>query len=298
MHWNIVLAVPLALLSFISSTLAQGSIGGSQALCSASQAWVQMGCYDDDRNGRHVGFNWQLQSGTSDAKYYPGFTGSGNMTVEICLLACRGHGFRYVVLTLPETRWSANPIQIRCALLWSRMLLCSYVSQHDPIFKKQRADTESNRFPYYVTSSSASTTDGPGTPAGPNPPLTTAASQCQSACSGNSSEYCGGGGAATVYQDPSFTYTSDPNAANPYNYKYLGCYNNVSPGPMFATINTVNTTNCEQYCGALGYPFIQRAAIDSATTSSTCGCGTEIQAGFQISESSCSYYCNGSLTAR
>ncbi|KAG6995486.1 glutathione-specific gamma-glutamylcyclotransferase [Physcia stellaris] len=62
----------LAALGLATIATAQGSAGGSQASCSA-QPWTSLGCYDDNDNGRHAGFTWQLQNSTTDPKYYPGF---------------------------------------------------------------------------------------------------------------------------------------------------------------------------------------------------------------------------------
>ena len=252
-------SVGLALLCFAARAFGQGSAGGSQASCSAAQSWVYQGCYDDTNNGRHVGFNWQLSSSTNSEKYYPGYTGS--VTVDICLLACRGHGFKYA------------------ALYYGTECYCAA------------------EFPSPNPPASGSTSGGVGTASGNNPGTQTSASQCGSTCAGNSSETCGGGGAASLYFDPSFTNnTGSAGAAS--NYNYLGCYNNVNPGPMYISIETTDTVSCVQYCAALGYPYSSRSGTDSQTTTTTCGCGTEIQSGLQIAESNCAFYCNGSSTAQ
>ena len=246
----------LAALCFASTALAQGSVGGDESVCSASQAFVYKGCYSDSANGRHVGFSWQLSSSTSDAKYFPGFTGT--MNVEICLAACRGHGFK----------WAALYYGTEC-----------YCAPEFPL-----------------ATNPSSTTSGPGTPAGTAPGTPTTQSQCGSVCNGNANETCGGGGAASVYFDPSFTNNTAA-ASDPGQYKYLGCFNNVNPGPMYMSIATTSTVSCVTYCGLLGYPFSARSGIDSNTGSTTCGCGSEIQSGLQIAESNCFNYCNGSATA-
>ena len=245
----------LLALSFIPNVIAQGDIGGSQASCAGSQDnWQQLGCYDTGNSGRHANFNWMLQSSTSDPKYYPGFTGSSNMSVDICLEACRGHGFKYA------------------AIFYGIECYCN------PIFPALNAPSSNNA------------SSGPGSPTGSNPTLAVAQSNCQSTCSGNSSEYCGGGDAAEVYMDPSFPTSTTVDAAT--NYKYLGCYNNINPGPMYTTIATPDTPTCVKYCGQLGYPYAQRSG-NNANTGSTCGCGTEIQAGYQIAESDCNMNCDG-----
>ncbi len=152
-------------------------------------------------------------------------------------------------------------------------------------------------FPSPNPPSSGSTSGGVGTPSGNNPGTPTTASQCNSACAGNSAEICGGGSAASLYFDPSFT-NDTASAGAVSNYNYLGCFNNVNPGPMYISIQTTSTAACVQYCAALGYPYSARSGLDSQTTSTTCGCGSEVQSGLQIAESSCANYCNGSATAQ
>ena len=248
-----------ALLCFAAQAFAQGSSGGSQASCTAAQAWISQGCYDDTQNGAHAGFSWQLSSSPSSEKYYPGFTGS--VTVEICQTACRGHGFPYSLL------YGGNSC------------FCG-------------AD-----FPSPSPPSSGSTSGGPGAPSGSNPGTQTSASQCTAPCVGNTSETCGGNSASSLYHDPSFTTnpTADGVASK---YAYLGCFNNVNPGPMYISIATTDTISCVQYCAALGYPYAARSGFDSQTNMNTCGCGTEIQSGLQIAETNCAYYCNGTATAQ
>lgn len=229
---------------------------------------------DTTNNGRHAGFPWQLSSSTSDAKYYPGFTGP--MSIETCQTACRGHGFK----------WAATFYGTEC-----------YCAPEFPL-----------------ATNPSSTTSGPGTPAGNNPGTPTSSSQCQSTCNGNSSEFCGGGDAASVYFDPSFS-NNTATASDPGQYKYMwvtaehillastadsgfsGCFSNINPGPMYQTIQTTSTAACAQYCGLLGYPFAGRSGVDSNTGATTCGCGSEVQAGLQIDESNCFNYCNGTSGA-
>ena len=262
MHWNSVLA---AVLGLVANVCAQGSLGGSQASCSTTtQAWNYLGCYSNTENGRHLGFNWQLSATAGSAQSYPGFTGSTNMTVEICLEACRGHGFRYAALyTTSECYCSAG-------------------------------------FPAFQTVSS--TSQGPGSYLGTQPGAATQDSTTNnstintchvqgSPCTGNANEYCGSTVASDLYEDPSFTTASTAGA--PSNYGYFGCYSNISPGPLYLSVETTSSVACQTYCGELGYAFMARSYIDSATTQNTCLCGTEIQAGLELPESSCSYYCNG-----
>ena len=54
---------------------AQASLGGSQASCDPlSAAFVYLGCFGDEQNGPHVGFEYQTAPGGSgDPRSYPGF---------------------------------------------------------------------------------------------------------------------------------------------------------------------------------------------------------------------------------
>ena len=245
-------------LFFAATTFAQGSAGGEQSSCSASQAWVSKGCFDTTNNGLHAGFDWQLSSSTSDANYYPGFTGSSSMTTETCLQACRGHGFK----------WAATFSGSDC-----------YCAPQFPL-----------------ATNPSSTNSGPGTPLGSSPGTPASSTACTSSCMGNSSEYCGGGDAANIYFDPSFS-NDTAKASDPNQYSYVGCFSDVSPGPLYMTIETTSTADCTQYCGKVGYSFAGRSGIDSQSGTATCGCGSEIQAGYQIDESNCSNYCNGTAGA-
>lgn len=235
--------------------LAQGSYGGDQTpFCSADQAWVYKGCYDDDGNGRHANFNWQLSSSSNSERFYPGF--NGPVTVDICLQACRGHGFRYA------------------ALYYGTECYCASI---------------------FPNPNPPSTSNGQGTLAGTQPGTAVSGSVCSSGCNGDSSQTCGAGSAASVYQDNTFTNNTAVRSAS--NYRYLGCFNNVNPGPMYTSIRTTSTISCQSYCGSLGYPYSARSGIDSDTGATSCGCGTEIQSGLQIDESNCNTNCDGSTGA-
>jgi len=250
MYWS----TAFAALWFASTALAQGSAGGDQSSCSASQAWLYKGCYNDTDNARTAGFSWQLQSSTNDPKCYPGFTGSNNMTTEICLQACRGHGFK----------WAATWAGVEC-----------YCGSEFPMAQNP-----------------SSTTSGPSPPPGAAPGTPTDNAACNTPCTGNSSETCGSGSTAQLYFDPSFSNNTQT-ASDPNQYKYLGCFDYAPPGPMYMTIQTTSTASCVTYCGLLGYPFSARGGPDTDTGGNTCGCGSEIQAGLQLDESRCGTYCNG-----
>lgn len=245
------------LLSLGSTALAQGSIGGDQSSCASTPPWKYRGCYNDDPNvsaTRHAGFNWQFLNNPNSQYYYPGY--SGLMNVTFCQKACRGHGFRF------------------SALYTGSECYCASV------------------FPNPAPPTSGNSSSGPG----PLPPTTNAPVAdlfCTALrCPGDASQYCGGVISAAVYEDPSFS--NDTSLQSPANYLYLGCYQYASPGAMYAVIKTPSTISCETYCGQLGYPYSARTGIDSDTGSTTCGCGTEIQAGLQLTdETKCRYGCNG-----
>lgn len=261
MRWA---SINAAVLGLVGSVCAQGSLGGSQASCSAAQAWVYQGCYSDTQNGRHGGFNWQLSVTAGAAKSYPGFTSASQMTVDLCLQACRGHAFKWALL------YNTN----EC-----------YCSSGFPVYQSV-SNTSAGPGAYSGTQ--------PGTPTQDSTSSNSTINTCHvaaSPCAGNPAQFCGSSSAGDLYVDPSYHYTSSQ--AVPSNYLYFGCYNNVSPGPFYVSIQTTNTVACQTYCGQLGYPFAARSAIDSQTTTSSCQCGTEIQAGFEQAESACSYYCNG-----
>lgn len=246
----------LFLLRFISISIAQGSYGGSQSSCTDLQAWVSKGCYSDDDNGRHVNFNWLLSSNPQSQNYYPGF--SGSMTVDICLKACRGHGFRYAALYYGTECWCASV------------------------------------FPNPDPPSNGITSGGSGSPKGNNPGVATSGSNCNSKCNGDltQTQFCGSGSASNVYEDPSYTYSAASQSAS--KYLYLGCFSNINPGVAYQTLRTTDTASCQDYCSKLGYPFSSRSGPDSDTGSYNCGCGTEVQTGLQLDESRCSFNCDSS----
>ena len=243
------------LLSLGSSALAQGSVGGVQSSCANAGPWIYRGCFGDGfgRSELHAAFNWQLSSMMTSTNYYPGYAGA--ITVTFCQQACRGHGFRFAALYTGSVCYCAT------------------------------------RFPNPFPPSSGSTTSGPGAlPANTNANAAVDDGFCKlSKCLGNIAQSCGGPTYAAVYEDPSFS--SDTSLQSATYYSYLGCYQVVSPGNMFAVIKTPSTISCETYCGQLGYPFIARTGINT-DTGTTCGCGTEIQAGYQLEDSQCQYPCN------
>lgn len=254
MYFHSVLA---AVVGFAASVAAQGSYGGDQSSCSASQNWNYKGCYPVGANSAHAGMQWQLSSSTTNERYYPGFTGSGSLTVDQCTTACRGHNFRYSGLWYGTDCWCAAT------------------------------------FPVLQSSTTGSSTGGPGPALGSAPGTT--GTGCNSACGGNILQQCGGGSATSVYEDPSYTF---PVSAIVWqNYQYLGCFSNINPGPSFTVTRTNGSISCSTYCGQLGYAYMSRGGFDS-NTGTTCGCGSEVQSGLQVAESMCGYYCNGTSGAK
>lgn len=242
------------LLRLAATVLAQGSLGGDQSSCSPSQGWVDKGCYDDTQNGRHAGFTWQLSNIIGNERYFPGFTGL--MTVDICVQACRGHGFRYAAIYVGK--------ECFCAAT----------------------------FPNPGPPASGTTTAGKGALQGTKPG--SSGGVCSTACNGNIMQICGGPSAASLYEDPSFTNSTSVQVAS--NYGYVGCFSYLNPGPMYAVIRTVSTLSCLEYCGLLGYPFASRSGPDGNTGATTCGCGTEIQYGLQVADYRCATVCDGIST--
>ncbi|KAI9790461.1 MAG: hypothetical protein M1816_005125 [Peltula sp. TS41687] len=84
----------LGALALASVASAQGSLGGPQSSCSASQAFQYLGCYGNVPNGDHAGFSYEVSPYSDNPRFYPGFS-YDLLTVEMCLTACRGHGFKY-----------------------------------------------------------------------------------------------------------------------------------------------------------------------------------------------------------
>lgn len=251
----------LPALIWATVVFAQGNLGGDQSACSANP-WVYKGCYTDSNSGRHGNINWQLNTNPTNEKGYPGFTSSSQMTPTLCRTACRGHGFKFAALFYGS--------ECYCAASW----------------------------PVPSNPTDGSTANGIGS-LGQNAdvPSTNPNGDCSGTCQGDSSKVCGGGGAISLYFDSSIQNDTSPLSSAPSvgaasNFLYFGCYRNVNPGPAYISIKTPNTISCLTYCGRLGYAFAVRSGIDS-NTGTTCGCGSEIQAGLQIPESTCSNFCNG-----
>ena len=246
----------LAVLGFATNAVSQGSAGGAQTSCASPG---QDFVYSGCYNTGQNGRHAGFPwqlSSSSNDAKY--YPGfTGQMTVSTCHKACRGHGFKWA------------------ALFYGSECYCSVA------------------FP--LPTNPQSITAGPGAPQGGAPNTTTTQINCNSVCNGDPFHTCGGGDAAAVYYDPSFpSDTSAIRGAN--NYGYVGCYNNVAPGPSYITLQTTSTQACQAYCGLIGYAFSHRSGIDS-NTGTTCGCGSEIQSGLQIPESNCNFKCDGGSAA-
>lgn len=249
----------LSISCFSVGALAQGSAGGSQASCSASTPFTSLGCYNGTTTGVAAGFTWMLVSTNTSYRYYPGYV-AGSMTIDFCLTACRGHGMRYAALSFGSSCYCAPNL------------------------------------PNYGASSTGVSTGGPG-PA-PAAYFDEPTTPCETPCTGNRTQYCGGSHGASVYQDTSFSGITEARSAS--NYNYVGCFSRIPPGTteaMYRTIKTVSSTSCATYCGQLGYTYFSRSGPDSLTANNTCGCGSEIQKGYQLAESACDINCDGSVGA-
>jgi hypothetical protein len=183
------------LLGLAAVVRGQGSIGGSQASCSSAQAWVYQGCYGDIANGAHVGFTWQLTPAPGDPQSYPTYqTPNGqprnyNMTVDICLQACRGHGFQWAALHGTQDCFCAT------------------------------------QFPDPGPGDTAPIGDSPGTATSDSSTNNATAPntchvnpQSQNGCHGNLNQWCGSGAASDLYKDPSYSSASGAGAASNYVY--------------------------------------------------------------------------------
>lgn len=158
-------------------------------------------------------------------------------------------------------------------LLWQGMFLRCYLSNPGP-------------------PASGTTTTGIGAFEGTKPG--SPGGVCSLACNGNIMQICGGHSAASLFEDPSFANSTTVQAAS--NYRYVGCFSYLNPGPTYAVIRTVSTQSCLAYCGLLNYPFASRSGPDGNTGATTCGCGTEIQSGLQVADYRCATACDGVST--
>ncbi|KAF2230711.1 hypothetical protein EV356DRAFT_519470 [Viridothelium virens] len=148
-----------------ASVNAQGNLATAQPKC-ASFPQVYSGCYSTSPFA-HSGFTWDLSVNTPP-RNWPGYTSTTNITVDLCLTACRGHGFRWSSL-------DGDP---------STGQVC-YCSLYAP--------------------TSAPTVDSSNNTTANTCHLTP---RISNGCAGNRNEYCGSANGADVYEDPSFSNTS------------------------------------------------------------------------------------------
>ncbi|KAL5436596.1 hypothetical protein PMIN06_010796 [Paraphaeosphaeria minitans] len=133
----------------------------------------------------------------------------------------------------------------------------------------------------------------------------TSQSECNTACAGNASEFCGAGNRLSVYSNSTANLTvyavpTTQTTRLPSNWKYAGCLRDDSPGgvralPYQLTPNNNNTANnCISQCSAFGY------AYGGMEYGNECYCGDlgDIQTANVDSapESDCSFTCSGNPT--
>lgn len=89
----------LAALALTALVQCQGSLGDSQYTCRNTE-WKYNGCYNTAalHNGA---YDWRLSTSIVSHSY-PGYLHVKDMTLDLCLTACRGHGFRFASLSNEE----------------------------------------------------------------------------------------------------------------------------------------------------------------------------------------------------
>ncbi|KAK5296620.1 hypothetical protein LTR16_000533 [Cryomyces antarcticus] len=232
---------------------AQGSLGNAQTSCNSSQSWIYEGCYAETIP--HGGYSWQLLP-NSVPYGYPGYTNSLNMTLDLCLTGCRGHGFKYILL-------DGDPVA-------GQSCWCSTgtVAANDTLTADSVASNNQSLSTCHISPASSN------------------------GCTGNRNEWCGSTTGSDLWLDPSFSNTST--ASNAANYAYVGCYHNNNPGISYITATTPTSAQCLSYCGGLGWAYSFFLHPDGIA--SNCGCGSEIMSNFQTTETDCSVACNSTLS--
>ncbi|KAG6812809.1 hypothetical protein H0H92_000267 [Tricholoma furcatifolium] len=124
---------------------------------------------------------------------------------------------------------------------------------------------------------------------------TAAATDCDMACSGNSTEECGGPARLNIYWSGQTPPAPPSTAATIGNWTSLGCYTDNVNGSRTLTVgmNTVNNTNevCTAACFSAGYPLAGTEYTDQ------CFCGTTIaNGGGPTAASACNMECAGNLS--
>ncbi|KAI4241025.1 MAG: hypothetical protein L6R40_004773 [Gallowayella cf. fulva] len=206
MYWSGV----LALVGWAVTAVAQGNLGlGDTSACAPSYSNYQyVGCYSDALNGNHLNFPFKLSTVVTDRNGYPGYSNTANLTVDLCLGACRAHGYRIANVYNQYECWCGTQLP-------------------------------------YPTAPSGATVDvgaGVGTYSGTSPGTPSAGSNCNRACPANSSQICGGAGYGSVYADQSFQNDTSPASIGAYsNYQYFGCYVNSGGSPHTFQIHAPST---------------------------------------------------------
>ncbi|MCJ1409529.1 hypothetical protein MMC19_003610 [Ptychographa xylographoides] len=115
-------------------------------------------------------------------------------------------------------------------------------------------------------------------------------SNCNLACTGDSTEVCGGNDFVSIYADPTFPALDNTTISD---YTGAGCYSEGTAGRAIQFQQTVNkatmtTESCLQQCKNEGYPL---AATEYGQE---CYCGVVIGNGsLPVSSSNCNIPCNG-----
>lgn len=119
-------------------------------------------------------------------------------------------------------------------------------------------------------------------------------SDCNAACTGNSSETCGGTSRISVWQDPTFP-PANPSTID--DYVSLGCYTEASNNNRALIIepaldpSTMTTEICLAACKNLGYPYA------GTEYSQECYCGTFLNPGsVPTTSGQCNMPCNGNTS--
>ncbi|KAK3998248.1 WSC domain-containing protein [Cladorrhinum sp. PSN332] len=162
-------------------------------------------------------------------------------------------------------------------------------------------------YPYFGTQYSRECFCGTTAPIEPS-----SASECSMTCTGDESEYCGGGMRLNVYRVDSLTSTatttvsgsatstpaSTPTASPVVDgYEYQGCWtdnvpNRVLPGNTFAD-GAMTLAKCADFCKTSSYGWF------GVTYSSECFCGATLDTNsVQVGESDCNMACSGDPTEK
>ncbi|KAG8843335.1 hypothetical protein FRB96_004093 [Tulasnella sp. 330] len=136
-----------------------------------------------------------------------------------------------------------------------------------------------------------------------NTPL--AASNCQSKCSGDASQFCGGNNwQVALYQAPTATgtgttttATSTATGTTTSGFTSLGCYQDQSArtlgGPSTTSSTAMTPAFCENFCNtATGGPY-QFAGVENSVE---CYCGNTLTVNTPLAASNCQTKCSGDAT--